>query len=255
VVHIRISPCAPQTRCAIVSPFLRLAPPRLTSRRAAAITRDSTSRLVHTTDILSPRDRPFVGVKNQPTRNRFMAPSSRGNRARPAAKTQRETIHKRPGAKTMIGNESTYGSHDDQDWTSDFRGEAAVATQAATQTAAVDRWVDEQMFEEDVRAVLMMMRPNRRERLQGWHEYRTGGKHFRATISWDDEFATAGQPDRLPAGNEIATVPNLADVLEAILIGSIRSDAELTAEEETAAYRDVLRELAHRVDQFADRYA
>ena len=157
----------------------------------------------------------------------------------------------------MIGAESTFGGRndDDRDGTSDFREEAAVATKKAAETAAVDRWVDEQMFEEDVRAVLMMMRPNRRERLQGWHEYRTGGKHFRATISWDDEFATDGQPDRLPSGNEISTIPNLVDVLEAILIGSIRSDAELTGEEESAAYRDVLRELALRVDQFAERFA
>jgi hypothetical protein len=101
----------------------------------------------------------------------------------------------------------------------------------------------------------MMMRPNRRERLAGWHEYRTGGKHFRATIAWDDAFATDGQPDRLPSGNEISTVPNLVDVLEAILIGSVRSDAELTAEEETAAYRDVLRELSLRVDLFAERFS
>ena len=32
----------------------------------------------------------------------------------------------------------------------------------------VDRFVEEQMFEEDVRAVLNMLRPNRRERLAGW---------------------------------------------------------------------------------------
>src|SRR5882724_12653970 len=50
---------------------------------------------------------------------------------------------------------------------------------------AVERWVDEQMFEEDLRAVLLMMRPNRRERLMGWNEYRTGGRHFRATVSLD----------------------------------------------------------------------
>jgi hypothetical protein len=155
----------------------------------------------------------------------------------------------------MIGSESNYAGHnDDQDWTSDFRSESATKAKAA-QTAAVDRWVDEQMFEEDVRAVLMMMRPNRRERLQGWHEYRTGGKHFRATISWDDEFATSGEPDRLPSGNEISTVPNLVDVLEAVLIGSIRPDAELTGEEECAAYRETLRELSLRVDQFAERFA
>ena len=157
----------------------------------------------------------------------------------------------------MMEAESNYGGENDgdRDWTSDFREETATATKRAAETATVDRWVDEQMFEEDVRAVLMMMRPNRRERLQGWHEYRTGGKHFRATISWDDEFATDGQPDRLPSGNEISTVPNLVDVLEAILIGSIRSDAELTGEEESAAYRDILRELSIRVDQFAERFA
>jgi hypothetical protein len=151
----------------------------------------------------------------------------------------------------MIGSDNTFGGQDDSQWNLD----GAVATAPAPAAAPVDRWVEEQMFEEDVRAVLMMMRPNRRERLQGWHEYRTGGKHFRATISWDDEFATNGQPDRLPAGNEVSTVPNLVDVLEAILIGSIRSDAELSAEEESATYRDVLRELSLRVDQFADRFA
>src|SRR5688500_238926 len=99
----------------------------------------------------------------------------------------------------MTASDNTFGSHDDQAWVSEFRSDdaaTATATTSAAQTAAVDRWVDEQMFEEDVRAVLMMMRPNRRERLQGWHEYRTGGKHFRATISWDDEFATNAQPDR-----------------------------------------------------------
>jgi hypothetical protein len=155
----------------------------------------------------------------------------------------------------MIGFESNQdGGSDGQDWTSDFREDIATKTKAG-ETAAVDRWVNEQMFEEDVRAVLMMMRPNRRERLAGWHEYRTGGKHFRATISWDDEFACDGQPDRLASGNEISTVPNLVEVLEAILIGSIRSDAELTGEEESATYREVLRELSMRVDRFAERYA
>ena len=154
----------------------------------------------------------------------------------------------------MIGFESNPDCNDGQDWTSDFREDVATKAKVA-ETAAVDRWVDEQMFEEDVRAVLMMMRPNRRERLAGWHEYRTGGKHFRATISWDDEFASDGQPDRLPSGNQISTVPNLVDVLESILIGSIRSDAELTGEEESAAYREVLRELSMRVEQFAERYA
>ena len=46
-----------------------------------------------------------------------------------------------------------------------------------------ERWMEEQMFEEDVRAVMLMLRPHRRERMQGWQEYRTGGKHYRVTIS------------------------------------------------------------------------
>src|SRR4051812_16237526 len=115
---------------------------------------------------------------------------------------------------------------------------------------AVDRWVDEQMFEEDVRAVLLMMRPHRRERLMGWSEYRTGGTSFRATVSWDEEFAAdAGtSPDPQPQ-DDVFTVPNFADVLEALLIGSIRSDAELTTGEECEAYRSLLREVERRVEQ------
>src|SRR5215211_1983681 len=57
------------------------------------------------------------------------------------------------------------------------------------------RWEQEQLFEEDVRAVLNMLRPNRAERLLGWSEYRTGGQGFRATISWNpgaSELATQG---------------------------------------------------------------
>src|SRR5690348_9426 len=60
-----------------------------------------------------------------------------------------------------------------------------------------DRWMDEQLFEEDVRAVMLMLRPHRRERMAGWSEYRTGGKHFRATISWDPQFQRTAPSDGL----------------------------------------------------------
>jgi hypothetical protein len=40
------------------------------------------------------------------------------------------------------------------------------------------------------------------------------------------------------------------DVLEAVLIGSVKSDAELSTEEEAEAYVNVVRELARRVEQF-----
>src|SRR6476661_3337712 len=77
----------------------------------------------------------------------------------------------------------------------------------------VDRFVEEQMFEEDLRAVMLMLRPHRNERLAGWEEYRTGGSQFRATISWDPEFAR-------DSAEETLAIPKMADVLEAILVGS-----------------------------------
>ena len=140
-----------------------------------------------------------------------------------------------------------------------------LKAQMSPRTApAVDRWVDDQLFEEDVRAVLLMMRPNRRERLMGWSEYRAGGKDFRATISWNDE-AIAG-PNELPATTDavdaseatvsgLFTVPNVVDVLEAILIGSIRADSELSPEQECEAYRRVLKAVERRVGQFQECYA
>jgi hypothetical protein len=131
-------------------------------------------------------------------------------------------------------------------------GRAGIKARVSERTAeAVDRWVDDQMFEEDLRAVLLMMRPHRRERLMGWQEYRTGAKHFRATIAWDEHFAEEGNPQggELPSADAFA-VPNMVDVLEAILVGSIRSDAELGAEEEAEAYTAVVRELGRRVEQF-----
>jgi hypothetical protein len=144
---------------------------------------------------------------------------------------------------------ATKGNNDDRSWRQE-RGEQIKGRIHPRTAPAVDRWVDEQMFEEDVRAVLLMMRPHRRERLMGWSEYRTGGQSFRATVSWDEEFAAdAGtSPDPQPQ-DEVFTVPNFADVLEALLIGSIRSDAELTTREECEAYRALLREVERRVEE------
>ena len=113
--------------------------------------------------------------------------------------------------------------------------------------AAADRWADEQMFEEDVRAVLSLMRPNRRERLMGWKEYRTGGAHFRATVNWDEQFEDAD-----PAGK--TRVPNLVDVLEAILVGSAKHDDDLMPAEEFEIYRQVVRELYRRLDDLQACY-
>ena len=106
----------------------------------------------------------------------------------------------------------------------------------------VDLWVKEQMFEEDVRAVLKMMRPHGRERLSGWKEYRTGGSHFRVTVSWDDEFEITS-PDTALA------VPHMTDVLETLLVGSARNADEINVTEEFAQYRQVVRDLYQRLEQ------
>ena len=119
---------------------------------------------------------------------------------------------------------------------------------AAAAAAGADRWADEQLFEEDVRAVLSLMRPNRRERMLGWSEYRTGGAHFRATVSWDEEFEVADN------GAGKMRVPNMCDVLEAILVGSARHEDDLMPAEEFEIYRDVVRELYRRLDELQSCY-
>jgi hypothetical protein len=120
---------------------------------------------------------------------------------------------------------------------------------------AADRFLEEQLFEEDLRAMLSIMRPNRRERLMGWSEYRTGGAHFRATISWDPSL------EQTPADTRVAqrldqqlAVPRLTDVLESILVGSVKNQDELQAAEEFEIYRGVVRELHRRLDEMQSCY-
>src|SRR5437868_15079455 len=98
------------------------------------------------------------------------------------------------------------------------------------------------MFEEDVRAVLMMLRPHRRERLEGWSEYRTGGAHFRATVAWDQDFEKDQEADPL-------LVPHMAEVLEALLVGSVRAQDEIPADREFEIYREVVRALEQRLNE------
>ena len=121
---------------------------------------------------------------------------------------------------------------------------------APSVTDAADRFVDDQMFEEDVRAVVALMRPHRRERLMGWAEYRTGGANFRATVSWDRSFAEGPQ-----SGHERRlAVPRLTDVLESILVGSVRDQDALDPAEEFEIYRGVVRELYRRLEEMQGRY-
>jgi hypothetical protein len=122
--------------------------------------------------------------------------------------------------------------------------------------ASLSRWEQEQLFEEDLRAVLNMLRPNRAERLLGWAEYRTGGAGFRATISWDP--AVAERPLRRKPGSNPAdehfAVPQMTDVLESILVGSVRGADEMEAKGEFEIYRNVVRELGRRLDEMQRCY-
>ena len=132
-----------------------------------------------------------------------------------------------------------------------FRAETTPAPGADAETAAgAERFIDDQMFEEDVRAVISMMRPHRRERLMGWKEYRTGGANFRATISWDKTFERSPQS----AEERCLSVPRLTDVLESILVGSVKDQDELHAAEEFEIYRGVVRELYRRLDEMQSCY-
>lgn len=147
---------------------------------------------------------------------------------------------------------ATKGNNDDRSWRQE-RGEQIKGRMHPRTAPAVDRWVDEQMFEEDVRAVLSMMRPHRHERLMGWSEYRTGGANFRATISWDPgAVEPSGHDD--PAGEEHLCIPHLTDVLESILVGSVKNQDELPAEQEFEIYRGVVRELYRRLDEMQACY-
>jgi hypothetical protein len=137
---------------------------------------------------------------------------------------------------------------------------ALSTTTNSNSDASLARWEQEQLFEEDVRAVLNMLRPNRAERLLGWSEYRTGGHGFRATISWDPEaMELASTHRRGPAnrGNpadEHFVVPQMTDLLESILVGSVKNADELAAKEEFDLYRQVIHELGRRLDEMQRCY-
>jgi hypothetical protein len=121
------------------------------------------------------------------------------------------------------------------------------ATLDVRESLAVERFVDEQMFEEDVRSVLQMMRPHRRERLMGWKEYRTGGADFRVTVSWNSRFEST-------APQEPLTVPHMTDIIESFLVGSAKDQDEITPQQEFGHYRAVVAELARRIDEMVACY-
>jgi hypothetical protein len=132
-----------------------------------------------------------------------------------------------------------------------------TTTKSHDTDASLSRWEQEQLFEEDLRAVLNMLRPNRAERLLGWSAYRTGGAGFRATSRWDPA-AGVEQPKRRKPGHNPAddhfVIPQMTDVLESILVGSVRGADEMAAKEEFEIYRGVVRELHRRLDEMQRCY-
>jgi hypothetical protein len=115
---------------------------------------------------------------------------------------------------------------------------------------ATGRFVEDQMFEEDVRAVISMMRPHRRERLMGWTEYRTGGSNFRVAVSWNRSFEREPQT----SDEQCLSVPHLTEVLESLLVGCVKDQDGLTAAEEFDIYRGIIRDLYFRLDEMQSRY-
>src|SRR2546430_13494236 len=93
----------------------------------------------------------------------------------------------------------------------------------------MDRWVAEQVFEEDVRALVNFLRPHRHERLLGWNEMRSGGAGFRVTGSWGEENERQNREGA-------PTLPKITEVLESILLGSARNQGEVTAPQELELY-------------------
>jgi len=137
----------------------------------------------------------------------------------------------------------------------DFEGISRADRTGGVPDVTADRFLEEQLFEEDLRAMLSIMRPNRRERLMGWSEYRTGGAHFRATISWDPSLEKTPAETRAEQRLDMQlAVPRLTDVLESILVGSVKNQDELQAAEEFEIYRGVVRELHRRLDEMQSCY-
>src|SRR4051812_40754382 len=116
-----------------------------------------------------------------------------------------------------------------------------------TLVCGVDRWADDQLFEEDLRAVLLMLRPNRRERMAGWSEYRTGGAGFRVTVSWSDDFPRPGETD-------MWRIPRLEEVMESLLVGSVQGIDEMSGREEFELYRKVIDRLGKRLNELEPCY-
>lgn len=123
--------------------------------------------------------------------------------------------------------------------------EDAGPAEAAPERVA--RWLAEQAMAADVRAALVAMDPNRREAWCGWREHRTRTAELSVTVSWAERFA-AGDDGRF-------VVPHLAGVLEALLVGAAAGQDELSVADECDLYRDVVGELARRIDAIESCYA
>lgn len=114
-------------------------------------------------------------------------------------------------------------------------------------------WLEDAMFQNHLCDVLARMRPHRVERLAGWREYRVRGDGFRVSVAWDpqrnagsDSRGDRGETRRAPDAD--LAIPDMVEVLEAILVGSVNNQDSLDPAEEFARYSRVVRELADRLE-------
>lgn len=114
--------------------------------------------------------------------------------------------------------------------------------------AYLSQWKTEMDFEEDVRDLLKILRPHRAQRLEGWSEHRVRGEGFRVTVSWDPT-----HENTLMNGSAFC-VPQIADVLESILVGSAKEQDLLDPQAEFEMYANVVRELGERLRELRSRY-
>jgi len=112
--------------------------------------------------------------------------------------------------------------------------------------AFLSQWKSEMDFEEDVRDLLKLLRPNRAERVKGWRDYRTKGDGYRVTVSWDPSLESLLQGP--------FCIPRMADVLESILVGSAREQDLLDPQAEFELYAGIVRELTERLKEMRSRY-
>ncbi len=116
------------------------------------------------------------------------------------------------------------------------------------------QWLAQRSFESDVREIMAMLQPHVRERLIGWNQYHVGGADMRLTVSWSEQWARHDAYNAADSAPAEMAVPCMADVLTALLVGSIKDQDRHTVEQEFAAYDRVLAAVRRRLMEMRASY-